>query len=265
MTAAARKYGGVFAAQLASGLAYPLDLLGRSLSILVFLWVFLHLWRAVFAAAGGGAIEGLELADTLWYLMLAETIVLSKPRLSEEISRTVRDGSVALHLARPYHQPLFHISAGLADAVARALPTALVGGALTWAMVGPPPPVAGWPLAAAALVLGWLLDFCMSALIGLSAFVVEDATAFDWIYSKAVLVLGGVLLPLDFLPEGLGAVARALPFAYTVWAPARVFVDPDVGRFAALAGAQLAWLVVLAAALVAAWRLAVRRVELNGG
>lgn len=265
MTAAARKYGGVFAAQLSSGLAYPLDLLGRALSIVVFLWVFLHLWKAVFAASGGGAIAGLDLADTLWYLMLAETIVLSKPRLAAEIARTVRDGSVALQLARPYHLVLYHLSAGLADATARATVTALVGGALTWALVGPPPPALTWPLAAVAVVLGWLLDACMSALIGLSAFVVEDASAFEWIYAKAVLVLGGVLLPLDFLPSGLGAVARALPFAYTVWAPARVFVDPDAGRFAALAGAQLAWLAAFAAALALAWRLAVRRVELNGG
>jgi len=265
VTAATRKYGSIFTAQLANGLTYPLDLLGRALSIVVFLWVFLHLWRSVYATDGSQAIAGLTLADTLWYLMLAETIVLSKPRISADIARSVRDGSVAYQLARPYNFVLYHFSVGLADAIVRAAMTALVGGALVWALVGPPPPASGWPLAAIAVLLGWLLDFSMSALIGLSAFVTEDTSAFDWIYSKAVLVLGGVLLPLDFLPEGLGSVARALPFAYTVWAPARVFVSPDPARFLALAGAQLAWLAVLALLLAAAWRWAIRRVAINGG
>lgn len=265
MTVAARKYGGIFATQLASGLAYPLELFGRALSIVVFLWVFLHLWRTVYDAAGGGAIAGLTLADTLWYLMLAETIVLSKPRLSGEIARAVRDGSVAHQLARPYNFVLYHFSVGLADALSRAAMTGLVGGALAWLLVGPPPAAWGWPLAAVAVLLGWLLDFSLSALIGLAAFVTEDTSAFEWIYSKAVLVLGGVLLPLDFLPDGLRAAARALPFAYTVWAPARVFVSPDPTRFLALAGAQLAWLAVLGVALALAWRWAIRRVELNGG
>ena len=41
----AAKYWAMFVTQLANAFAYPIDLAGRSLSIVLFMWVFIHLWR----------------------------------------------------------------------------------------------------------------------------------------------------------------------------------------------------------------------------
>ncbi len=106
------------------------------------------------------------------------------------------------------------------------------GGAVVWLLAGPPPGLGGWPLVAVAVAAGWAIDFCISALIGLSAFVVEDVTAFQWVYHKLVLVLGGVLIPLDFMPGWLRSVSLALPFAYTTYVPARLFVEGEPSRLA---------------------------------
>lgn len=259
------KYAAVFRTQLAQGLAFPADLALRSLAIVIFMWVFVHLWRATYAGAGQERVQGLSLADTLWYLVLAETIMLSKPRVSTEIARAVRDGSVAYQLARPFHWLVYQAAVTLGDALGRGAFAFVLGGLVVWRAVGPPPPLWGWPLAAAAVVAAWLIDFCMAALIGLLAFVVEDVAAFEWIYSKLILVLGGVLLPLDFLPDGWRQLVQALPFAYTTWAPARLFVSPDAGLFLRLFGGQLAWLLLLALVLRAAYARAQTRLAVNGG
>lgn len=255
----------VLRTQLAHGLAYPADLLLRSLGILIFLWVFIHLWRSSFAASGQTRIQGLSLSDTLWYLVLAESITLAKPRVATEIARAIKDGTIAYQLGRPMNWLLYQASLTLGEAIARGLATLLLGGLLVAALVGPPPPPATWPLAALAVLAAWLLDFCMAALIGLLAFVVEDVAAFEWIYSKLVLVLGGVLLPLDFLPDGWRQVAQALPFAATTWAPARLFVSGDAGLFARLFGLQLAWLLVVGLGLHLAFSRAARHLAVNGG
>ncbi len=68
----AAKYLAIFRAQLANRLAYRGDLLVGSLSILVFMWIFLQLWRVTYQASGGGDIAGLSLQQTLWYLLLTE-------------------------------------------------------------------------------------------------------------------------------------------------------------------------------------------------
>lgn len=259
------KYAAVVRTQLAHGLAYPADLVLRSLTIVIFMWVFIHLWRTTFASTGQATVRGLTLSNTLWYLVLAETIMLSKPRVATDVAQAVRDGSVAYQLAKPYSWLGYQAGVTIGDALIRGGVTVVLGGVVVAVMVGPPPPVAGWPFALVAVLAGWLIDFCMATLIGLLAFVVEDVSAFEWIYSKMVLVLGGVLLPLDFLPDGFREVVQALPFAYTTWAPARLFVTPDAELFARLFGMQLLWLGVLALTLRAVYGRCTSRLAVNGG
>ncbi len=259
------KYGAILKTQIINSLAYPADLLSRSLTIVLFMWVFLHLWRATYSAVGRPSIAGLTLRDTLWYLMLAEAIVLSKPRLSREIAEAVRSGAIAYQLNKPYNFVLYHLSTGLGDGALRIGFNLLAGGAIVWATVGPPPDPVGWPLVAIAVAAAWLIDFCISTMIGFIAFVTEEITAFEWIYSKMRLLLGGVLIPLDFFPDWLQNAALSLPFAYTVYGPARLFVDPNTERFADLLLAQAAWLGLFGLLLAVLYRKGARWLTINGG
>ncbi len=259
------KYWAIFRTQVVNSLAYPVDLAGRSVSIVLFIWVFVQLWRATYRSLGQGTIAGLTLRETLWYLTLAETIYLSKPRLAGAVAQAVRDGSIAYFLNKPYSFLLYQLSAGLGDSVLRLGLSALAGGAVAWLAAGPPPDPQGWPLVLLAVAAAWLLDFCLGAIIGLAAFVTEDIAAFEWIYQKVVFILGGLLIPLDFFPGWLRSLALALPFAYSVYGPARLFVQPTLARFAGLMAWQVAWLAALALLLAFSYRRGVARLTINGG
>ncbi len=113
--------------------------------------------------------------------------------------------------------------------------------------------------------LAWLIDFCISALIGLAAFVTEDVAAFEWIYGKILFILGGLLIPLDFYPQWLQTIAKSLPFAYTVYGPARLFVDPSLSRFGQLVLFQGVWLLVLGGLVTWAFNRGMRWLSINGG
>ncbi len=259
------KYLAIARTQLVNGAAYPLDLATRSISIVMFMWIFAHLWQATYGAVGQSSIAGLTVAHIMWYMMLAESIVLSKPRLTRTISEAVKDGSVAYLLNKPYNFLLYHFSVGVGDGLSRMAFNLLAGSAVVWLLVGPPPDLRGIPLVLVAVALGWLIDFCLSAMIGLAAFVTEDVAAFDWIYSKFMLLLGGVLIPLDFFPDWLRNAAQALPFAYSVYGPARLFVTPDLSRFVLLVLGQLIWLAVLGALLALLYRRGIAQLTINGG
>ncbi len=259
------KYLAITRAEIMNGAAYPVDLATRSITIVLFMFVFAHLWDATYRSLGQSAIAGLSLRETLWYLMLAEAIVLSKPRLSQSIAQAVKDGSVAYLLNKPYNFMLYHISIAIGDGLTHIVFNVLAGGITIWLMVGPPPAWQGIPFALIPIVLGWLIDSCITAGIGLTAFVTEDVAAFDWIYAKFILLLGGVLIPLDFFPDALRNVALALPFAYTVYGPARFFVTPEPSRFVALVLGQVAWLTVLVSVLTLLYRRGVTRLSINGG
>lgn len=267
-----KKYWAVFRTQIENNLAYPVDLLSRSLSILMFLWIFTQLWRATFSSATGCDIDcseqvmsGLTLRETLWYLMLAEAIVLSKPRLAQAIATTVKDGSIAYLLNKPYHYLLYQASLGFGDSILQLLFNILAGSALVWLLVGPPPHLFSWPLVLLCVAFAWMIDYCITAMIGLAAFVTEDVTAFEWIYQKVLFLLGGLLIPLDFYPQWLQTVASYLPFYYTVYGPARFSVEPTLERLVPLLAGQAVWLTALALLVATFYRRSVHRLSINGG
>ncbi|HKI54746.1 MAG TPA: hypothetical protein VJ987_11525, partial [Anaerolineales bacterium] len=105
-----KKYWAIFQITLINSLAYPGELIGRSLMIMPFMWIFFQLWKVTFAAAGTDTINSMTLYSTMWYLMMAETIELSRPQLARTISDNVKDGSIAYILNKPYNFLLYQFS-----------------------------------------------------------------------------------------------------------------------------------------------------------
>jgi ABC-2 type transport system permease protein len=259
------KYGSIFSIQLVNSLAYPAELVGRSLVIIPFMWIFAQLWRVTFAAAGSNEINGLTLVDTLWYLMLAETIELSRPRMGNTIADAVKDGSIAYILNKPYDFMLYQLSTSMGETVFRAIMLAGLGSGVVWLLVGSPPNLAGYLVVIPALIGAWVLNFCISVIIGLAAFIVEDISAFQWIYQKFAFILGGLLIPLDFYPLWLQEIARALPFAAMVYGPARLFVDPSLAALGSTLLVQTIWIIGLGGLAYLAYRRGLTHLVVNGG
>lgn len=260
-----KKYLAIIQMQVINNIAYPGDFLGRSISIGIFLFIFAGLWRTTFAIAGTDVINGLTVSNMLWYLMMAETIELGRPRINRVISEQVKNGEVAYILSKPYNFLLYHFSFGLGDSLMRIVMNIIVGTGVTWILAGTPPSPLGWAMAMVTMVGAWILHFCMMALIGLTAFVVEETNSFELIYQKAVFILGGMLLPLDLFPQWLQSIARVLPFPYMMYAPARLFVKPEWGLFWQMLANQWIWVAVLTTALILAYRSSEKVLTVNGG
>lgn len=259
------KYWAIFRTTVVNSLAYPGELVGRSLLMIPFMWIFYQLWNVTFRAAGTESINGLTLRDTLWYLMMTEAIELSRPYISRTIAENVKEGSIAYILNKPYNFILYQFSYSMGETVFRALMNFLFGGAVVWWLVGMPPDPRGWPLVLIAIFGTWILNFCITCLIGLAAFVVEDTSAFVWIYQKFAFILGGLLIPLDFYPGWLQTIAKALPFSAMLYGPARLFVTPSLELFLHVIFLQAIWSIVLGFLLAVVYRRGVMSLSINGG
>ena len=101
--------------------------------------------------------------------------------------------------------------------------------------------------------------------LALLSFWFEDTRGLQLLYRRAVMILGGMLIPLEAYPDWLGGIARALPFRY-LHVPAGAAVCGAVGRrpgaAAALAGAVRAGGLV---PLLLVYRAALRRLSAQGG
>src|SRR5438270_3211650 len=96
-----RKYGTVMRISIASNLAYVMEVVFRSLFLIVLIFVFGQLWKTTYSARGVSLLGGFSMNAMIWYLAAAETIATSVPPLTRRIDEDVRTGRLANLLSRP--------------------------------------------------------------------------------------------------------------------------------------------------------------------
>jgi len=261
-----RKYFAVARMGFATATAYRKEYMLRSVFLVLILYVFTVLWRAVYSTTGTAVIEGFSLRDMVWYLVITESIVFSRPRLASRIDEEVKSGTLAYTLVRPYSYMLFHYAHTLGESAARGLMSFLVGGAAVTTIVGPPPfALANAGVFVVALWLGATIDFLMTFSVGLLAFWVEETSPFVLIHDRLLMLLGGMMLPLEIFPPLLRSIAGWLPMSMVLYAPARLLVgggDLLPGRVFVI---QAAWVLLAGAISVAIFRAGAKRVTVHGG
>lgn len=224
--------------------------------------VLAALWRAA-AAAQQGSVAGYDARALTWYVIASEAaIVALNIRLIEEIGDDIGSGAVAVEMLRPVGTLELRLATQLGQALPRLAACLVSGTLLGLVAVGPPPSPAGAALAVPALVLAIACNLAAQHAFAALAFWVRDAKSTWYLYQKLVFIAGGMLIPLEALPEWLQAVVEWLPFVAMAYVPARLLsgaVEPH------LLAVQLAWLVVLTALAAAAFRAGERRLQVVGG
>lgn len=259
-------YGAIFATSLHNQLAYVGEWALRGIFLAMILYIFLQLWRATYGGQGQSTIGGFTLAQMIWYLALTESIVLSRPQVNREVDAEVRSGEIAYTLLRPYAYAGYRLATYLAERLLRFATTLGLACLLALVYVGPVP-IAAPDVGAAllTLALAMLIDFLGAFGIGLLAFWTEDTSSIGLIYDRLIMLLGGMLLPLEVFPEPLATITRALPFSALVYGPARLALGAAPESLWLLLAKQA---VILAAGATLVWllhRAAFRRINLNGG
>ena len=261
-----QKYLAVMRVSIANNLAYVMEVFFRALLLVVLVLILGQLWKTTFSARGAKVLNGFSISDMVWYLVIAETIALSLPALTRRIDQEVRSGQLAYLLGRPCSYVFYNFAQYLGERLVRLAINAVVGAILALIFVGPPHftwmGIVAWPL---VTFLALCIDFVAYFSIGLLAFWTEETTAFSFLFSRLTLVLGGVLAPLEIFPEPLRSIAQALPFSTILYGPARTLVHFELQQFAWLLWQQVITLAVGSLILLALYRVAIRRVNINGG
>jgi ABC-2 type transport system permease protein len=260
------KYGAITLTNLQNQLAYVWDAANRAFFILIILFIFVQLWTAVYESQGVTEIAGLTLANTIWYFLIAEVMELGKTRHDVTITEEVKDGSIAYTLIRPYNYLAYHFFNGFGEGAVKMALIFVLGAPVALYYAGLP--TITWqhvPAVLLVMALAVLIDFFVLSIIGLLAFVTEDTASFRMIYQKFVFILGGLMIPLDFLPGWLQGIARVLPFNLTTYAPAKLFVAFTWAQFWQILALQLLWLGIIGLGLFWQYRWSTRRLSINGG
>lgn len=261
-----RKYVGLFRIHLKNHFAYVHDFLIRTLFLLVVLFIFTQLWGVTYEVTGRDRIAGFSLPMMMWYLTVTESMMMAYPPLVERVEQEVKSGQVAVTLIRPFSYVGAHFSAYLAEFILRLSINLVIGGALVFLLFGPPevgPGQAGRFLL--FLPVSLVIHFSFTMCIALLAFWFEEVQGFHLIYTRLLMTLGGMMLPLEIFPESVERLAHVLPFQAVIYLPAKMMVTEPGGLWWSLWLKQIGWALFSLALMGAIYRRGVRNLDLNGG
>jgi len=93
-------------------------------------------------------------------------------------------------------------------------------------------------------VVAATLNLIFCAIIGLSAFFVEDTSSLYWVWQKLGFVFGGWMFPLDIYPDAVRTVANATPFPSLLYAPGRIGIGAEPAFVWQITLVLAGWLIV---------------------
>lgn len=233
--------GKAFAIGAGQPLRQPGTLVGFAIFFVLPPLVLGMVWK-VAAQESGGSIVGYDASQLVWYIVMAETAVLTvRNRMIEIIGDDIGSGRITVELQRPISVLGIRLAAEFGFMAPRLLTALVLASGVGLALGGTPPSTRSLALAVPAVLVGLAVNTSWQHLFAAASFWVREAKGAWFIYTKLVFVLGGMLLPLEVLPGWLETVAKALPFMAMVYVPSRLaagFFEPELILL------QLLWLAI---------------------
>lgn len=255
------KYGAFARVGLAGARAEP----GKTYAGIVFLFVILGVFSALWRAVGAGGSSAETRGTMVWYLAMTEWVLFCAPQLHFDVEADVRRGDVAYQIARPVSYLGAHLARAVGGMALRA-PVLLAGACAAGLLFGGRP---AHPAAIArVVVIGIGAAVVMSAWyvsIGLLAFWLGDIAPVYWIWQKLTFVFGGLLLPLSFYPDLVVRIATFTPFPALLTGPASFVLGHPMFGTIELFALLMLWFTVASTLAVMLFRRATRTMQLNGG
>lgn len=261
------KYWQISKITMSNSLVYFWNFLSKNVFFIFIMFIYLMLWRTIYASKGTDTVGGLTLNAMIWYLIFTELVTLSRTDLHTQVNDDVKNGNIAYLLNKPYNYVLYCFSYFVGEIGVKLLSNGLVGVIIGLIYAGA---LEGFSMAHApfivlSLLLGCTINFFIYLTLALTSFWFEENSAFFWIYSKLVFTLGGMLMPLELFPKWLQDISHYLPFAYVTYVPARLAVDFSFADFIRQFPVQLLYLAVFFTLSMVLYRKGAKSLNVNGG
>jgi len=189
----------------------------------VYFIVQYFIWTAVYGASG--TIRGIEYAQMIRYFGISTVIgYFTWDSADWNLSMLIRTGKFLTFALRPVHHPFFALSQKIGHrllaVLVEALPNAVI--LILLFKIDLRPSSIPWLVLSTALAS--FVFFYVSYIIGIASFWIVESGGIRQFYYLLSGVFSGSFIPLVFFPKPLQIIQFFLPFQYTSYVPAMVFI-----------------------------------------
>jgi ABC-2 type transport system permease protein len=236
--------------------------------LFIMMYASYSIWSILYQQSPNAFGMDLERMTTYGVLgILLLPVMRSAARIQYYIAEQVRMGTLELDLMKPLDFMFHMLSRSVGDLGVGLLTRLVPGVVFATLFLGfrPPVSVQAGLVFLASLVLGYLVFFALSFLMGALSVVTLDIRSYAWAYNALVRFASGEIVPLWMFPPALRAIAAALPFQAIFFVPMSIYVGAYEGSLVKSLLPQAAWAVGLLLAARFFWARVQRRITVQGG
>jgi len=268
-TSILKKYFSLVRVSILNTLVFRINCITTLIGDLVYLIIIYFLWKAIYASVGTEVVDGMTFYQTMVYLVLASAMYnVMNCWVTYSLGEDYLSGNLINFMIKPMDfQILYFLSA-----FGRIIMTFFMSFLPTFVIV--------WFIARNHLVLGWnlifflisiicgiLINFCVDFFVGLICFYTQSVWGVNIMKDVVVALLSGATVPLAFFPEAFRKVIDLLPFQAIYNTPLEMLTNPSltVTDYGPMLLQQLFWVVVTLEVCRIFWRIASKKITVNGG
>jgi len=189
----------------------------------VYFIVQYFIWTAVYA--GSGPLNGIELSQMIRYIGAVALInYLTMDFADWNLDMLIRTGKFLTFSLRPLNHRFFAFSQKIGHRtlgfIVEFIPCVLIFTLLF--KIDMRPASVLWTII--SIMLAFLMNFLVNYCLGMASFWIVQSGGLRAVYSLAGSIFSGMLIPLVFFPKPLQVIQFFLPFQYTSYVPAMVFL-----------------------------------------
>ncbi|MDD4557265.1 MAG: hypothetical protein PHE89_08110 [Alphaproteobacteria bacterium] len=202
----------------------------------------------------------------IWYLLLAETIILSAPRVDRIFDEDIRSGNMAYFINKPVSFFFMRFSEAVGEMTSSFITFISFGGVLTLAITHQVP--FEWkhlPIILAMCYFSCLINLFLKCACGMSAIWFSSTRYLNMVVDRLGFVFGGAIIPLSIYPEWFVNIAQYTPFYSFYYLSLRLVYEFSWENLLQAITLNIFWSSLLCAFIFAAYRKLGKRTQIYGG
>lgn len=237
----------------------------------ILLFINIALFKSIYAYNDTAIIKGYGFEQMVWYYT-AYYVVLSFVwnGITSDISESILSGDLAIALLKPISFFQYFLGSAVASR-AVAMLVDFLPGMIIYSLILFPSFITlkSFLSFIVIAILAFFLNYVFAFLLGMSAMIIKNNSSILAMKEVFIAIVGGGLIPLEFMPGWLNNIFDFLPFKYIIYWPIQFFLNRIEGNtFNALLKIgliQLIWIAFFYIAIRVLWKSLVKRFCAAGG
>lgn len=234
---------------------FKMDFLLGFIAIPIQLYIIYYFWKQ---GLGDNKINNFTLNTIILYFLFIQLLQISYTSamyVTYELWNEINNGTIIVWLFRPIYYPLYTFSKKIGKFLLNITICLFIIIAL-FLLFNFKIAIINILFVFISALLGYIILFEIQYIIGSLTFWMENVITFRDVIIDILMLIGGLIIPLDFMPSIIQKISFLTPMPSIYYYPTKILTDNivDINQFLNIIKAQLIWVLILGITIKILWK-----------